>query len=104
MSKRKDRKRKAREASNYHLTMIAADIEMLDRILKLEDAERSDYWRNWTEGFREGMAIALDFMEGRIRDVAIREIFDGHPVRVRYYGGAEKGITDPSLRVPDVPQ
>jgi len=84
--------------------MIDSDIGMLDRILSLEDCDRSDYWKNWTEGCRQGMAIALDYMEGRIRDVAIREMFDGHPIRVRYYEGAEKRITDASLCGPNIPE
>lgn len=31
-------------------------------------------------------------------------MFEGHPIRVRYYERAEKRITDPSLCVPDIPE
>lgn len=98
--KRKRGKKQALNSLAYNLSLIEQDIEMLNRVLKEKGCLRSEFEDHWIEGCREGMALALDLVESRIEDVAIRGMFEGHPIRVRYKIGAERTITDDSLLVP----
>jgi len=86
---------------DHTLTLMGQDIKMLDRVLKTKDCLCSEFEDHWIEGCREGLAIAVDLFEGRIQDVAVRSTFQGRPIRVRYFAGAEKTITDASLLAPD---
>jgi len=108
MRKKQRKKRRGKRESvqalrslDHRLGLIKGDIDMLDRVLGPEGGLRSDYDDRWIEGCREGMAIAHDLLLGRIRDLAIRSIFEGLPIRIRYYEGAEPTITDRSLFPPD---
>jgi len=80
------------------LKLIDGDIKMLDRVLgSVFPLAHSEFDDAWTEGCREGMAIALDLMLDRIQDVAIRSRFEPRPIRIRYIPGAERSIKDESL-------
>ncbi len=81
------------------LALIRGDIELLDRVLAA-NRPRGEYADTWTAGCREGMAIALDVVEGKLREVLIRSHLSNRPIRLRYYDDQTPTVKDSFLVIP----
>lgn len=94
--KRRNQRRRLR-VLDHHLGLIKMDIEMLDRVLDDRTVLNSHWYDTWTEGCREGLAMAYDLLQSKIEDITIRAAFEDRPIRIRYRAGRTQTVKDDKL-------